>query len=239
MAPESTAGHWGQVSVERSARDLNDRGFALGRNVVGEDSLAVLRALLTEHLSTLEEPHGPSYAIRHVLTRVPLARDVLAKTSLAQLASAAMGATAEAVDATFFDKTPAANWTVPAHQDVVMPAVAVPEVLDVFERHGGTYADAPDEVLHQILALRLHLDDCPQENGALWVVPGSHRHRLGSGELDCLPRESFVPCPAAAGDVLLMRPLLVHRSSPAVAPTHRRVLHLLYRIRSGLTSTRS
>ena len=37
-----------------------------------------------------------------------------------------------------------------------------------------------------------------------------------------------VVCDAAAGDALIMCPLLLHASSPADAPRHRRVLHIEY-----------
>jgi ectoine hydroxylase-related dioxygenase (phytanoyl-CoA dioxygenase family) len=37
-----------------------------------------------------------------------------------------------------------------------------------------TVCPAPLKVLEQVLAVRLHLDDCDERNGALRVVPGSH-----------------------------------------------------------------
>jgi hypothetical protein len=52
--------------------------------------------------------------------------------------------------------------------------------------------------------------------------------KLGDAALAAIEREAYVPCPAGAGDVLLCRPLLVHRSSAAVTPSHRRVLHVVY-----------
>jgi ectoine hydroxylase-related dioxygenase (phytanoyl-CoA dioxygenase family) len=80
-----------------------------------------------------------------------------------------------------------------------------------------------------MVALRIHLDDCPAANGALAVIPGSHlQGKLGDVALGELPRDGYVPCEAAAGDVLAMRPLLVHRSSPAEVPARRRVVHVVY-----------
>jgi ectoine hydroxylase-related dioxygenase (phytanoyl-CoA dioxygenase family) len=75
-----------------------------------------------------------------------------------------------------------------------------------------------------MLTARVHLDDATEENGALKVVPGSHRTgkalELGAG-----PPHTVL---AARGDVLLMRPLLAHcshRSHPGTR-RRRRVLHL-------------
>ncbi|QJE74121.1 phytanoyl-CoA dioxygenase family protein [Aerophototrophica crusticola] len=135
--------------------------------------------------------------------------------------------------ATLFDKTPAANWKVAWHQDL---AIAVAGRADVAGfgpwsvKDSIPHALAPTEVLERMVALRLHLDDCGPANGALRVVPGSHRlGRLdAAGAVAAAKASGNVACAAAAGDVLLMRPLLLHASPPAEAPGHRRVLHLDY-----------
>src|SRR5690606_36458177 len=89
----------------------------------------------------------------------------------------------------------------------------------------------PVELLKQMLTVRLHLGDADETNGALKVVPGSHR----SGRLDAdaiaafREREGEVLCRAKAGDALLMRPLLLHASARAEAgDRQRRVLHIEY-----------
>jgi ectoine hydroxylase-related dioxygenase (phytanoyl-CoA dioxygenase family) len=65
------------------------------------------------------------------------------------------------------------------------------------------------------------------DNGALRLLPGSHRAGLLSREavqgMEGAKSEIIV---ASAGDALFMRPLILHASSPAKAPSHRRVLHL-------------
>ncbi len=81
-----------------------------------------------------------------------------------------------------------------------------------------------------MLALRLHLDDADESNGALRVLPGSHREgRLAPERIQELRAEQpdFL-CAVTAGDALLMRPLLLHTSSRSTSPRHRRVLHIEY-----------
>jgi ectoine hydroxylase-related dioxygenase (phytanoyl-CoA dioxygenase family) len=76
--------------------------------------------------------------------------------------------------------------------------------------------------------VRVYLDACGTDNGPLRVIPGSHRGgKLDAAEItaavDATPVvELFVP----QGAMLLMRPLLVHSSSTARTPAHRRVLHI-------------
>jgi ectoine hydroxylase-related dioxygenase (phytanoyl-CoA dioxygenase family) len=132
-----------------------------------------------------------------------------------------------------FDKAPAANWKVPWHQDTaiaVAERVEVPGFVGWSVKDGVTHVHPPVEILERMVALRIHLDDCGPDNGPLRVLPGSHRH----GKLDEAQIEHWrqttaeVRCCAMQGDVLVMRPLLLHASSPAKAPSHRRVIHLEY-----------
>ena len=81
-----------------------------------------------------------------------------------------------------------------------------------------------------LVALRLHIDDCGVEDGALKVVPGSHREgRLhNAGKVRLRDEKGEVPCPVPAGSGMAMRPLLVHASSKASGDTRRRVLHFVF-----------
>jgi ectoine hydroxylase-related dioxygenase (phytanoyl-CoA dioxygenase family) len=79
-----------------------------------------------------------------------------------------------------------------------------------------------------MLTARIALDEVVDENGPLLVIPGSHRD-VSAEELptalELEPRTR--PIHMRAGDVLLIRPLVVHRSGPSRPGTirHRRTLH--------------
>ena len=145
-----------------------------------------------------------------------------------------------AVKATLFDKTVEANWRVQWHQD---RTIAVKERLAVSGygpwslKSGTLHVEAPEAVLGQMLALRIHLDPCGAENGPLRVIPGSHR----SGKLsdDALAQvvagADVVELHIPQGGFLVMRPLLVHASSSASAAVHRRVLHLEFAPREAIS----
>jgi ectoine hydroxylase-related dioxygenase (phytanoyl-CoA dioxygenase family) len=81
-----------------------------------------------------------------------------------------------------------------------------------------------------MLAIRLHIDPCDEENGCLRVIPGSHRSGiLKAREIERVVETSdAVPCIAAAGDAVIMRPHVLHSSRRSVSPSHRRVIHLEY-----------
>lgn len=137
------------------------------------------------------------------------------------------------VQAIAFDKSPGGNWKVPWHQDLMFPfagkvthpAYDLPCIKD-----GVHFARPPLGVLEGLLAVRLHLDDCPENNGPLRISPGTHR-------LGILPSDRIAhtvadhgshTCTAAEGEALLMRPLALHASSQATQAKHRRVLHFVF-----------
>ena len=78
-----------------------------------------------------------------------------------------------------------------------------------------------------MLAVRIHLDDCNADNGALRVIPGSHKCGfLSDSQIQQFPKATATTCAARRGEAILMRPLLLHSSSPAKVPSSRRVVHL-------------
>ncbi len=133
----------------------------------------------------------------------------------------------------YFDKSADANWQVSWHHDLTVALrdhVEHPGFGPWSVKGGIPHAHAPAACLEQMLTVRLHLDDANETNGALRVLPGSHRFgRLTDEQANELC--ASVPehlCVASAGAALLMRPLLLHASSRSSSGAHRRVLHLEY-----------
>ncbi len=179
---------------------------------------------------TLDEQRA---GLRDVFTRVPAVRDLATHPAIAGWPRVILGPSAFAVRALYFDKTPEANWKVSWHQDLTIPTASRAEVAGFgpwSEKAGSPHVQPPASVLEGMLTVRLHLDPCDLENGPVRVIPGSHRFGKlrGAGIDDLRGRMPEVTVPVPAGGLLLMRPLLLHASSPAAAPRHRRVLHLEY-----------
>ena len=137
-----------------------------------------------------------------------------------------------AVQCTLFEKALDKNWLVALHQDLSIP---VAERIDSVqctgwsEKDGTLFVQPPVSVLEELLIVRLHMDDCDERNGALRVVPGSHRlGRLSAAQARAaraLRGEHVVP--VTRGGVMLMRPLLLHASSKSTVNVPRRVLHFV------------
>ena len=163
-------------------------------------------------------------------------RAVAATAALRTLAASVLGPSCFAVRALFFDKTPETNWKVVWHQDLTVAAAQrhdVPGYGPWSEKAGIAHVQPPVEVLEHMLALRVHLDPCTKENGPVRVIDGTHRlGRLSSVAIDMLRAErSESVCLVREGGVLAFRPLILHASSPATQPAHRRVIHIEYAAR--------
>jgi hypothetical protein len=179
-------------------------------------------------IELVRHPSGGTYGIRGLLWSSPVLASELEASGLTALAVVALGRAAFPIDAIFFDKRQEANWNVPGHQDRVMPVQSTGRE-GIWRRNGIDYAEPSAETLASLLALRLHFDDVGADDGPLEVVPGSHRKGLlETNAVRSVAASAYEPCRAACGDVLLMRPLLLHRSRRKVSPGPRRVLHVVY-----------
>jgi hypothetical protein len=197
-----------------------------------EDLSSLLDRVQPEGTAGVRRRGGAIYAARNVLWERAGLAALLDALGLDRLAGEALGAPAFPINALFLDKNSGANWKVPAHQDLMMPVSERREAAGFShwsEKLGVVHVEPPARVLDRLVALRVHFDDCDVANGALAVVPGSHRRgKFTDSQLEAIAPESYVVCEADAGEVLLMKPLLVHRSAASRDPGRRRVLHVVY-----------
>jgi hypothetical protein len=218
------------VSHDAVLFDLAGAGFALKRDVVNAECRDLLLRLTTPAAVAGAVHHraGAAFAARGLLRKVPELSRQLEACGIDALASAALGGRAVPIDATFFDKHARANWTVPGHQDRIIAYAGATERKHRI-RDGIAYAELDAQTLAGLLALRIHFDRTDGDTGALCVVPGSHQNGvMTNGQILEVPLDRYVPCVAAVGDVLILRPLLLHRSSPSRGDGQRRVLHVVY-----------
>ncbi|MCE9589626.1 MAG: phytanoyl-CoA dioxygenase family protein [Planctomycetes bacterium] len=213
-------------------QQLTRDGYALLPETIDAATIARLAAALeTAPCKTSRRRDGTDYAARNLLADVPAITESLTAPRLLDAITSILGLGAFAVRAILFDKVQGANWLVGWHQD---RAIAVREKRDTpgfgpwSVKAGVPHVQPPADVMERMLTVRLHLDDTPPDNGPLRVSPGTHR--LGSidgGDIsDIVARHGEKTLAVPAGGAVLMRPLLLHASSPATDPSHRRVIHV-------------
>lgn len=152
---------------------------------------------------------------------------------LGRIAAVILGDAAHPLRVILFDKTSETNWSVAWHQD---RTIAVRERKNVegfgpwSVKDGIVHVEPPIEILDGMVTLRLHLDDCGDDNGPLKMV-------LGSQQLGAIPADraavlaEVLPvqvCTAKAGDVWACATPILHASEPASNPGRRRVLQIDY-----------
>jgi ectoine hydroxylase-related dioxygenase (phytanoyl-CoA dioxygenase family) len=210
-------------------------GFEIVFNVLATGECDQLAAELSS-LRPRESGHNNRGGLRNLLQRLPQVAGIATSEVLKAILEKRLRAQVFPVRALFFDKTPGANWFVPWHQDLII-AVAEKVETNGFEtwtmKDGVVHVQPPREIQESIATIRVHLDECAAENGALKVISGSHLHgKLSASEIDRRVREqSAVVCEVSKGGAVLMRPLLIHSSASARVPSHRRVLDIQYATR--------
>ena len=217
------------MELLRFQESIASHGWAVTHPVIEPALIAELRDRIS---ACAQSGRGGA---RNVLVD-PWVAALAASPSLRRFACAILGESCFAVRALFFDKTPDANWKVIWHQDLTVAArdrIDLPGYGPWTDKAGVPHVQPPGDGLEHMLAIRVHLDPCDNDNGPVRVLDGTHRlGRLGPeaiAELRKQGRESI--CLAAEGALLAFRPLLLHASSPATRPAHRRVIHIEYAAR--------
>lgn len=209
--------------------DLDRLGYARLPEVFDPASMSELGVRLSVALQDRVETsvlrsRGQTYGSRNLLETFPDVISLMRNPRLVQLAHAVLGPGAGVVRVLYFDKPPDRSWSVPWHRDQTIAVQRHVGVSDHFRnptvKAGVPHVEAPVSVLSRMLTLRVHLDAMTADNGPLAVIPGSHRlnqHEEGAS----------MELRADVGEVLAMRPLLIHSSRMSRPGTteRRRIVH--------------
>lgn len=139
----------------------------------------------------------------------------------------------EIVRVIFFDKTPTKNWLVTWHQDKTIAVNSKAEISGwgSWSIKDGIHHVQPDiNTLNKMITFRVHLDDANEQNGCLKVIPKTNNLGILSQQKinEITQQQTAFSCEVQAGDVVLMKPHILHSSSKSTNPNHRRIVHIEY-----------
>lgn len=204
---------------------FTESGFAIIAQVVSDADCHVASAQIT--------PADAGSGGSRCLLPMAWCSSMVQRLRLHPIVSAFIPPGAVAVQFTYFEKSVSRNWLVPWHQDLSIPVaerVNESSLRGWSNKEGMPFVQAPVAVLEQMVAVRLHLDECSPHDGPLRVIAGSHVLGVIAPQDEHAIRKARteVVCAAERGAAVIMRPLLLHGSSKASGASRRRVLHFLF-----------
>jgi ectoine hydroxylase-related dioxygenase (phytanoyl-CoA dioxygenase family) len=219
------------MNVISRKEEMEKNGFTIISNIFTNDEI--------EHLITVVQQADSSndtfrktkdlFAIRQFLKEIPAIIPFLLTQKLSVVISQIFGENYQVVKSIYFDKPGESNWFVAYHQDLT---ISVNQKIDIagfgpWSVKQNQYAVQPPlSILENNFTIRIHLDDTDENNGALRVVPGSHKKGVYRAETIDWTTEKEVVCNVPKGGIMIMRPLLLHASSRTNNNHKRRVAHI-------------
>lgn len=194
---------------------------------------AVLPAETVNRLRT-SLAHFPKERAGTRLRTLSFARDVFVPSgNVGRICAEFLGIAARPVRAIYFDKNAQNNWALSWHQDrtiCVQEKSNVPEYGPWTKKAGLWHVGPPDDVLRQMITVRIHLDDVGAENAPLLIAGGSHRlGRVSEGDIDAVISSSTTyACCGRAGSVWVYSTPILHASAKSLRPAQRRILQIDY-----------
>ena len=210
-----------------SAATLEKDGFIWSPTLLP----AKLITTLKEEVSAAQKKRGKP-AFRDALSDLPSLAATLQHPAISVL-SGLSGKDPILSRALVFDKSPRENWTLRWHQDRTI-AVQARHRLTGFHhwtsKDGVPHVTPPSALMCSMIAVRIHLDEADETNGALEVMPGTHQNGFLDAaniqEITGKQRPYIVT--GGPGSIFAMRPLLLHRSRRSTVNRPRRVIQLEY-----------
>ena len=210
---------------------MYDDGFAVvdGLYSASETASLIKHIEAADHSGPAFRSTKDLFAIRNFLTMVPGIADIVFNEKLKTLILETFGHGYFVIKSIYFDKPQQSNWFVAYHQDLMVSVNQKAEIAGYgpwTAKPGQVAVLPPVAILEGNVTLRIHLDQTDEYNGALKVVPGSHRKQIYRPETIDWRIEREVIANVAQGGVMIMKPLLLHASGRSTNSNKRRVIHI-------------
>lgn len=205
-------------------KELNKLGFEIIEHVYSAREINTIISVIENQY--LENKFG----IREFLLNQPILHEIIFNEKLIQVIKSISSSCNKIIKSVYFDKPPSANWIVNWHQELTINLVERKEINGYKNwrvTKNRVIVRSPREFLEKIFTIRIHLDDCMEENGALRIIEGSHKEgviEIKDWMKDKKGTEKV--CEVKAGGIIIMKPLILHSSRRTENMKNRRVIHV-------------
>jgi predicted DNA-binding transcriptional regulator YafY len=214
-----------EAGLKKAERNLRARGHSVLNDIYTQREIKKIGITLLKCFADSDVTFGR----RTLLMEFPELKPLLLNENLVAIVRH-IDPKAFLSKAIYFNKPQTQNWAVGWHQDVpinVVEKIPTEGFTSWTMKVGINSVCPPEEILHSIFTIRIHLDDTSEMNGALSVIPGSHKKRFSDDEISLITSNSnSTHCDVQAGGVHLLKPLILHASSRSKTQRKRRVIHL-------------
>lgn len=216
------------LSVEQHAESISQKGFTVFPNQLDQSwldrlnasadlaTIAIDRALASGIELTHTLPSSYICTVRRFYCWDQSARDLLDHDTVHLLSSAVLGETR------LWDMTLLEARHLPEETDI--DGFDWNQHIEGFEWH----RDFNVSNAHSYLWMFFCLTDTTEDNGATWVVPGTHRYEIAARycveKLKSTRPPSAVQLTAKAGDLVVMDPTMIHSVGENRSRSNRRLL---------------
>jgi len=203
---------------------LDKNGFEIIEGVYSQKEIEdILKLLSTKNLED-------QFGVREFLVKHPDIREKVFTKKLIEIIQTISSNCDKSIKSIYFNKPPTTNWIVNWHQDLTINLANRKEIKDYKNwrvKEERTVVQPDLKFLEQIFTIRIHLDDCKIDNGALRIIKGSHRKgiiQISDWMVDKPGTE--IICEVNKGGILIMKPLTLHASLRTENQKNRRVIHI-------------
>lgn len=218
------------MSSDNIIEQVAKNGFCVVEDIYSRSEIDMLLSLLsnTENTGKNFRVSNDLFAIRQVLKEIPGLIEIIFNSKLKSIIEHLNLPGYFVAKSIYFNKPEQSNWVVAWHRDLTI------NVRDKNEHYPGfkgwikkddQYSvQPPREILRSNITIRIHLDDTNKENGALKVIPGSHKDDIDHNSEAAITNEQIVS--VKTGGIMIMKPMLLHASGRTTNGMPRRVLHI-------------
>lgn len=169
----------------------------------------------------------------NLIHTIPVVKNLAYSAQIITIVENVLGNISFPVYAVILDKSQDNNWGLDWHQDLkisVKHKIETTGYRNWTEESGIPHVIPPLTVLEKRMSVRIHLDNCFIENGAMLVAPKSHKVGMLSdkSEIEKVASGETCYCEIQKGGVMCFTPLLLHKSPYATTTKKRRVLQIDY-----------
>ena len=203
---------------------LKDLGYEIVEDIYTAAEVEEILALIDA--AELEN----SFGVREFLKNNPEMIDKVFNENLRKVLHRLSPDCNKSIKSIYFDKPPSANWVVNWHQDLTInlrSKKSTDGIKNWRVTNDRTVVQPDRKLLEKIFTIRIHLDDCNKDNGALRVIEKSHKNGVVEIKEWVRSKEGKERvCEVKKGGILVMRPLLLHSSRRTENQKNRRIIHI-------------